>query len=102
MYDNTAEKVDEVAERILMLGEVPVHNFSDYLKTSKISETGIVTDGEEALQYVLNTYKYLLSLECKILSAASEISDEAIIALMSGYISEQEKDVWMLVSYFTK
>lgn len=97
MYDNTAENVDEVAERILMLGEVPIHNFSQYLKLAKIEETTLVTDGEEALQYVLNTFRYLLSLEREILSAASEINDEATIALMSGYISEQEKDVWMLV-----
>lgn len=83
MYDNTAENVDEVAERILMLGEVPVHNFSRYLKLAKIEETTLVTDGEEALQYVLNTFKYLFSLEREILSAASEISDEATKALMS-------------------
>ena len=83
MYDNTAENVDEVAERILMLGEVPVHNFSRYLKLAKIEETTLVTDGEEALQYVLNTFKYLFSLEREILFAASEISDEATKALMS-------------------
>ena len=39
-YDDTAEKVDEVAERILMLGGVPAHNFSEYLKTSTIKEIG--------------------------------------------------------------
>ena len=31
-YDDTADKVDEVAERILMLGATPAHKFSDYLK----------------------------------------------------------------------
>ena len=30
--DDTAEKVDEIAERILMLGGTPANKFSDYLK----------------------------------------------------------------------
>ena len=32
MYDDTAEKIDEIAERILMLGGVPENKFSEYLK----------------------------------------------------------------------
>ena len=35
MYDDAAEKVDEIAERILMLGGVPENKFSEYLKVAK-------------------------------------------------------------------
>ena len=35
MYNDAAEKVDELAERILMLGGVPVNKFSEYLKVAK-------------------------------------------------------------------
>ena len=38
MYDDAAEKVDEIAERILMLGGVPENKFSEYLKVAKIKE----------------------------------------------------------------
>ncbi|WP_373806479.1 Dps family protein, partial [Bacteroides heparinolyticus] len=38
MYDDTAEKVDEIAERLLMLGSTPENKFSEYLKTAKIKE----------------------------------------------------------------
>lgn len=34
MYNDAAEKVDELAERILMLGGVPVNKFSEYLKVA--------------------------------------------------------------------
>ena len=38
MYNDAAEKVDELAERILMLGGVPVNKFSEYLKVAKVKE----------------------------------------------------------------
>ena len=34
MYNNAAEKVDELAERILMLGGEPENKFSEYLKVA--------------------------------------------------------------------
>ena len=52
MYNDAAEKVDEVAERLLMLGETPQHNFSDYLKVSQIKESGLVTDGDQAMKNI--------------------------------------------------
>lgn len=41
MYDDVATKIDEVAERILQLGETPEHRFSAYLKQAQISELDI-------------------------------------------------------------
>lgn len=101
MYDDAAEKVDEIAERILMLGETPIHRFTDYLKVNKVKETGVVTGGEEAVKVILDSYKQLIASERALIDKAGEIDDEATIALMSDYISEQEKEVWMLTSYLS-
>ncbi|MDR1516718.1 MAG: DNA starvation/stationary phase protection protein [Dysgonamonadaceae bacterium] len=97
-YDDAAEKVDEVAERILMLGGTPAHNFSDYLQKSLIKESGVVSDGKEIANLLLDYLKTLLAQERKVLAAASENNDEGTVALLSNFISEQEKTVWMLVS----
>ncbi len=35
MYDDTAEKVDEIAERILMLGGNPANKFSGLFESSE-------------------------------------------------------------------
>lgn len=101
MYDSTADKVDEVAERILMLGDTPKHNFSDYLKTSQITETGVMSNGDEIAGLILDSLKVLIAQERKTLEIASEGGDEATVALMSDFISEQEKDIWMLTSYLS-
>ena len=100
-YDDTAEKVDEVAERILMLGGVPAHNFSDYLRVSAIKETGVVSHSKEIAQAILDSLKVLIALEREVLETASEGNDEGTVALMSDYISEQEKTAWMLTAYLS-
>ena len=43
MYNDAAEKVDELAERIQMIGGVPVNKFSEYLKVAKVKEVSCVS-----------------------------------------------------------
>lgn len=102
LYDDAAEKADEIAERILMLGGVPAHNFSEYLKTSKVKETGYVSSGDEGLKNVIETYSYFIASERAIIKQAGETGDEATIALFTDYIKEQEKMLWMLSAYYSK
>lgn len=97
-YDATADHIDEVAERILMLGGVPAHNFSDYLKTASIKESGVLTDPTEMFKLVLDYLKELLAVEREVLNAASEAEDEGTVALVSDLISGHEKDVWMIAA----
>ncbi len=101
MYDDAAEKADEIAERILMLGGIPAHNFSDYLKTARIKETGVVSDGDEIAGLILDALKVLIAQERKILKIASEGGDETTAALVSDFISEQEKTIWMVTAYLS-
>lgn len=102
MYNDASEKIDEIAERILMLDGVPTHNFSEYLTLAGVKETGIISDGDAGLMNVLETLSLLMASERTILSKASEAGDESTVAMMSDYLKEQEKLVWMLTSYFTK
>lgn len=102
MYDDAAEKVDEIAERILMLGGTPANKFSDYLKVANVNEVDKVSNGEKALENILDTISHLIGEERKILAIASQAGDEVTVAMMSDYLKEQEKLVWMLVAYNSK
>jgi len=99
LYDDLLLKVDEIAERILTLEETPIHTFSEYLKISKIKEQSNITNGEKAVKSILDAFEILLSKQREILELASEINDEGSAALMSDYIREQEKLVWMYSSF---
>lgn len=102
LYNDAAEKVDELAERVLMLGGTPANKFSEYLKVAKVKEVDGVSNADEALSNILETYSYLIAEERKLLSLASEVNDEVTVALMNDYLKEQEKMVWMLVAYNSK
>lgn len=54
-YNEAAEVVDEIAERILMLGGQPLHTFGDYLKTATLKEVVNVSDGQEGVKNVLES-----------------------------------------------
>ncbi len=97
-YDEAADHIDEVAERILMLGGVPAHNFTDYLKTASIKEAGVVKDPKEIAKLLLDYLKELIAVEREVLDAASETDDEGTAALISDIISAHEKTVWMLTA----
>lgn len=101
MYDDMAAKIDEVAERILMLGGVPDNRFSEYLKVAKLPEVTGITCGDGAVKHILDAYQYLIGLEKATLKVAEEANDVVTADLLTGYIAEQEKMVWMLVAFST-
>lgn len=102
LYDDLKIKIDEVAERILTLGYTPNHQYSKYVEVSEISESGKVTDGKEAVNHILEAFKVTLKIQREILELSDGADDEGTNALMSDYISEQEKLVWMYASYVNK
>ncbi|WP_287827044.1 DNA starvation/stationary phase protection protein [Bacteroides sp.] len=102
MYDDVNEKVDEVAERILMLGGVPENKFSNYLKIARVKEEDVQSDGMKAIENILETIGHLIVEERKIIEIAGDNKDEATVSMMSDYLVEQEKSVWMLTSFMSK
>lgn len=98
MYNDTAEKIDELAERILMLGGDPENRFSEYLKVARVKEVAGISCASSALENVLATLSHLIREERKIIALASELGDESTLAQLGGYLQEQEKTVWMLVA----
>ena len=99
LYNDLLIKVDEVAERIITLGYTPLHSFSDYLVASTIKEAKGISDGKKAMQNVLGSISNLIQLEREILLLSGDANDEGTNALMSDYIRQQEKLVWMYSAY---
>lgn len=102
LYNDLFLKIDEVAERILTLGYVPNHNYSDYRSISKIKESGQISDGLVAVGEILAAFQTILIFERELLSLSADAGDEGTNALMSDYIRLQEKLVWMYSSFLNK
>jgi starvation-inducible DNA-binding protein len=95
LYTNLQLKIDEIAERILTLGKTPYHSFEDFLKNASIAPQKNVSEGRAAVEQLLVGLQQLLVLQRDILLLSAEANDEGTNALMSDYIREQEKLVWM-------
>lgn len=99
IYTDALIKIDEIAERILTLGQRPLHSFSDYVKISEIKEVTNISEGKEALAIVVKNLQQLLEIERRVLDLSAESGDEGTNALMSDYLREQEKSIWMFNAY---
>lgn len=99
LYTNLLLKVDDIAERILTLGGTPLHTFDDYQKTTQIKSIKNISDGNTGITNVLDSFKTIIIKQRVLLNLAAETDDEGTNALMSDYIREQEKLVWMYSSF---
>lgn len=99
LYTDLLLKVDEIAERVLTLGHCPAHSYSTYIERSDVQERKNVSDGREAVENIVDSFATLISKQRELLSLAGDAEDEGTVSLMSDYISQQEKTVWMYRSY---
>lgn len=100
-YNNAQLKIDEIAERILTLEQTPLHSFNKYLDNTAVQIHENVTDGAEAVAQIQKQLEQLINLQREALKLAEENDDIATSDLMTQYISEQEKTVWMLKSFLS-
>ncbi len=96
LYTDTQDKVDVIAERILTLKGKPLHTFNEYMDIATVPVIHEVSNDEEGVSLIINSLTILLIIERKILALSAEADDEGTNSLMSDFISEQEKTMWMM------
>ncbi|MGB5434771.1 MAG: Dps family protein [Maribacter sp.] len=102
LYTDANIKVDEIAERILTLGGVPLHTFEDYIANAKVPVGKNITKDEEAIRLIVESLTQLLLIERDILKTSDEADDEGTNSMMSDFITEQEKTVWMMKAWLAE
>ena len=85
-----------------MYDDVNENKFSNYLKIARVKEEDVQSDGMKAIENILETISHLIVEERKIIEIAGDNKDEATVSMMSDYLVEQEKSVWMLTSFMSK
>ena len=99
LYNDANLKVDSIAERILTLGEVPLHTFEDYSKNAQVPVGKNISEDEKAVRLIVHSLTELLKIERGILDKSDHMDDEGTNAMMSDFIKEQEKTVWMMKAW---
>jgi starvation-inducible DNA-binding protein len=102
LYNDANMKVDEIAERILTLGETPLHTFDDYTNYGKVPVGKNVSEDKNAVKLIVDSLTELLKIERDILNKSNDAEDEGTNAMMSGFIAQQEKTVWMMKAWLNE
>jgi len=103
MYNQFADDLDEVAERILMIGGKPLATMSKYLEESTLVEANADDTEKEIIEQLLEDYKQLTSeIKEHGIKLASENEDEPTLDILTGLQNEYEKYIWMLSAYQSK
>jgi starvation-inducible DNA-binding protein len=101
LYTDSQEKIDMIAERILTLEGTPLHTFSDYVELAKVPVGKNISGDIEAVDLIVKSLTRLLEIERKILIQSEKAVDEGTNAMMSDFIAEQEKTVWMMKAWLS-
>ena len=102
LYNAAQEQVDQIAERILTLGGVPFNTLASYVKHATIPVGENISDDDKAVRLIIDSIVALLPSERQLLNLSDEINDEGTNTLISDFIVEQEKNLWMLKSYLNE
>ena len=102
IYNRVQVIIDDLAERILTVGGLPLSKLKEYLKNSLIEENELIREGEKGINYVLSAQKEILIVERELLKLSAELDDEGTNAFLSDLIKEKEKVNWMLSAWSVK
>lgn len=95
LYNDTAVKIDEVAERVLTIGFTPMHTFQDYLDTASVKPSKGVHQGEDAVKLIVDNLSALVDQQKEIRTQAEDSGDAATGDMLATFVEEQEKTLWM-------
>ncbi len=95
LYNDSAIKIDEVAERLLTIGHTPIHTFQDYLDTASIAPAKNVHDGVGAVETIVADLTALVNQQKELRAEAEESGDSATGDMLATFVEEQEKTLWM-------
>jgi starvation-inducible DNA-binding protein len=102
LYNQTADIIDEVAERLLALEQSPVANMKNALSIAAIKELDdAAISSEDTIRGLIADVEYWIRDTKEIVALADETGDGATADQFNGYLSEYQKLMWMLRSYLT-
>jgi starvation-inducible DNA-binding protein len=99
-YEELAEMIDEVAERIRTLGHYAEGRMKDFLEIARLAEVEYTNDQKKQLQFLLDDHETIIRLIRQQATAfADEHKDQGTADFVTGIMEKHEKMAWMIRSY---
>ena len=99
LYNEAAGHIDEVAERILALGEVPAGSFKEYLDLSTLKEATGKENSREMVEQIVADFKIVIASAKNGIDLAGDADDETTVDLLTQIHVSLEKHVWLFTAF---
>ena len=97
LYNDINERIDEIAEHILIIGKQPLGTMKDYLEKSQIQEANNEKIcSNKVYGSLLKDYSILINNAIKIKEDADNEKKYDTSALMDEYLQDFNKKSWMI------
>lgn len=102
LYDEAAEVVDELAERLLAIGGKPVSTLKEFMETSTLSESTEKLSATEMVKSLVEDYSHINTQLRALAGHADELDDTVTHDIAIGLTEKIEKHLWMLTAYLSE
>lgn len=100
LYNETAEDMDTLAERVLAIGGRPLATMSKYLDETTLVEASADDTEEEIITQLSADYRKMVEeMKETGLKLAEEVNDQPTADLLNEFQARFEKHLWMLRAY---
>ncbi|PEZ84375.1 MULTISPECIES: Dps family protein [Bacillaceae] len=98
LYKEVTSNYDELAERLLAIGEKPVATLKEYMQLTTIEEATGNENTEDMVQSVISDFEKLSEEFLEIIAVAEE-EDPVTADMLTGMKKSLNKHAWMLRAY---
>ena len=96
IIDEIDKQIDDVAERVLMIGHRPFGSLEIYLKHTVLAEAETKPyHAKEAVKFMLEDFKLLLAEINIIIGYAAKENDQETLTLVTDIGATYQKHIWM-------
>ncbi|MFC5412867.1 Dps family protein [Larkinella bovis] len=100
LYTELDAIIDEVAERVRMIGHYAEGRLKDFLKLTNLEEEEYTSDQQRQLRHLLDDHQTLIHLIRNQIEAVEETYKDAGTAdFLTGLLKKHEQWAWMLRAY---
>lgn len=96
LYESTAARIDEVAERLRSLGTHARQSLQECIAMAECEEKSQIQDAWSMIAAVKESNEIMLQNMAAIVKAADKVEDFGTSDMFATYIGELEKENWML------
>lgn len=99
MYERSVKDIDEIAERVRVMGQVPLYRITDYLENSMIKESQYDLSAEFMVRHLISDVEILIETLIGLHQASTNSGDLGGGLMASQMIKKFETDHWKLSAW---